>query len=106
MKARIYRPVRTAMQQSGQANNHHWILEFASQSSLFIDPLMGWTGMTDTAQQIKLPFTTEQEAVEYAKRNGLEFELETPENRTIKPKSYAVNFSFNRVIDTPAKASE
>jgi hypothetical protein len=106
MKARIYRPARTAMQQSGQANNHHWVLEFAPESPLFIDPLMGWTGMTDTAQEVRLPFTTQEEAIEYANRAGLEFEMKAPEARTVKPKSYATNFAFNRVIDTPQNSSE
>lgn len=105
MKARIYRPVRTAMQQSGQANNHHWVLEFAQQSPLFIDPLMGWTGMTDTGQQVRLAFTSQEEAIEYAKRTGVEFEVKDMETRTVKPKAYAANFAFNRVIDNHGSSS-
>jgi len=101
MKARIYKPVRTAMQQSGQSNNHHWVLEFAPQSAPFIDPLMGWTGMTDTTQQLLLEFTSQEEAVEYAKSNGIEHELKEPKKRVIKPKSYAANFAFNRVLENP-----
>ncbi len=104
MKARIYRPTRTAMQQSGQADSNHWLLEFEPQSSPYIDPLMGWTGMTDTTRQLYIEFTTQEEAVEYAKRCGLDYELKEPKARTVKPKSYAANFAFNRIIDKPGNA--
>jgi hypothetical protein len=100
MKARIYRPARTAMQQSGQADNNHWLLEFVPQSSPYIDPLMGWTGMTDTTRELYIKFTTQEEAIDYAKRNHIEFELKEPEPRKIKPKSYAANFTFNRIRET------
>jgi NADH dehydrogenase ubiquinone Fe-S protein 4 len=101
MKAKIYRPARTAMQQSGQADNNHWVLRFEGESPLFVDPLMGWTGTSDNTQQLRLTFTSQEEAVAYAKRNGIEFELKEPEKRVVKPKSYAANFAFNRVIDHP-----
>jgi hypothetical protein len=100
MKARIYRPTRTAMQQSGQASNNHWVLELAPQSSPFIDPLMGWTGMTDTTRELRMVFTTQEEAIDYAKRHKIDFELQDAKIRVIKPKSYAANFAFNRVIDS------
>ncbi len=93
MKARIYRPTRNAMQ-SGQAETRRWKLVFTPQAGLYIDPLMGWSGMTDTTQQIQMYFKSEEEAIEYAKRNQLEYEIKEPELRIIKPKSYAANFSY------------
>lgn len=101
MKARIYRPARTAMQQSGQADNQHWILEFAPRSSPYIDPLMGWTGSTDTTHQLRLNFTTQLEAEDYARRHELEFEVGEPKARIIKPKSYSANFAANKMIEHP-----
>ena len=100
MKARIFKPTKTAMQQAGQANNHHWILEFAPQGAPYIDPLMGWTGQTDTTRQLRLTFTSQDEAIEYAKKNDIPFELKDPKARTVKPKSYAANFAYDRVRDT------
>ncbi len=97
MKAHIFRPTRTAMQ-SGQANTREWIFEFIPESSLFIDPLMGWSGMKDTTRQIQIAFDSQEEAIAYAKRNGLDFQLAEPKMRVIKPKSYAANFAFNKVI--------
>ena len=96
MKARIYRPTRTAMQ-SGQANTHKWRLECLPEVAPSIDPLMGWTTMKDTTAQIKLFFDTEEEAIDYAKRNNLAFELVEPQISNAKPKSYSANFAANRV---------
>jgi hypothetical protein len=96
MKARIYRPTRTAMQ-SGIANTLQWKLEFVPVANQFIDPLMGWSGQTDTSQEIQMYFPTKEEAYAYAKRNNLEFEEKGPKTRVIKPKSYAANFAFNKV---------
>lgn len=91
MKARIYRPTKTAMQ-SGRARTKEWVLEYEQVSSRFIDPVMGWTGSEDMRQEIKLRFVTKDEAIAYAKRKGLEFELFTPNEPVVKPKSYADNF--------------
>lgn len=97
MKALIFRPTRNAMQQSGQQDNNPWLLTFTRVTPLFIEPLMGWTGSQDMMDEVQLTFATRQEAIDYAQRNGLEFEIREPQMRIIKPKSYAANFAFNRV---------
>ena len=100
MKARIYKPARTAMQQSGQASHNHWVLAVAPQSAPYIDPLMGWTGQTDMTRELEMKFSTQEEAVKYAKAHNIAYELLEPEQRVIKPKSYAANFAYNRVLDS------
>ena len=97
MKARIYKPVHTAMQSGKASHTQHWTVEFLPTAPLFVDPLMGWTGQTDTTQQLEMTFESEQAAIDYAKRNGLEYELQEPKMRIIKPKAYASNFVYNRV---------
>lgn len=96
MKAKIFKPARTAMQ-SGEANTKKWRLVFVPDTPLFTDPLMGWTGQIDTTQQVQLRFSTKEEAVEYAKNKGIEYDLDEPKQAKIKPKSYAANFAYNRV---------
>lgn len=98
MEARIYQPARTAMQ-SGEAKTRHWVLEFLPDASSFVEPLMGWTGGTDTTQQVKLSFDTREEAIAYAEKNMIAYEVyeTTPKLKIIKPKSYASNFAFNKV---------
>jgi hypothetical protein len=95
MLARIYRPAKTAMQ-SGKAKTHLWELAFAPASARVPDPLMGWTQSTDMNGQVRLAFDSREEAVAYAQRHGIAFEvLADPENhRTIK--TYADNFAFHR----------
>lgn len=55
-----------------------WILEFEPRGKPFIDPLMGWTGGTDTLRQIKLRFPTLEAAIGYACRQGLRYEVHGP----------------------------
>jgi len=96
MRARIYQPPKTAMQ-SGRAATHEWVLEFEPASPKRPDPLMGWIGGADTQTQVKLGFATLDEAVAYAERNGIAYELELPHERRVKPKAYADNFKYGRI---------
>ena len=52
--------------------------EFEPRSRPFIDPLMGWTGSTDTLRQLKLRFPTREAAIDYARRQGLRYEVREP----------------------------
>jgi hypothetical protein len=95
MRARIYQPPKTAMQ-SGRAGTDHWALEFEPASARRPDPLMGWIGSADTQTQVRLTFETREEAVSFAEKNGIEYELELPQVRRVKPKAYADNFRYGR----------
>jgi hypothetical protein len=95
MKARIFRQPKTAMQ-SGTAATHDWVLEFEPSEPRRADPLMGWIGGADTQSQVRLVFASREEAVAYAGRQGLAYDLELPRERVFKPKAYADNFKFGR----------
>ena len=77
--------------QSGLANNNKWIIEFKTKDS-GVDPLMGWESSTDTLTELKLEFSTKKLAIDYAKKNKIDFELIEPQKRKIVKKSYADNF--------------
>ena len=62
MAARIYKPAKTAMQQ-GKAQTRDWVLEFIPDEPSIIEPLMGWTSTTETRPQVRMSFTTKDEAV-------------------------------------------
>jgi hypothetical protein len=96
MRARIYQPPKNAMQ-SGRAGTHEWVLEFERLSPQRPDPLMGWIGSSDTQQQVRLTFATREEAVAYAEKQGIVYDLELPQSRQIKPKAYADNFRYGRI---------
>lgn len=97
MLAKIYRPTKSAMT-SGQANARDWVLEFAIEAARRIDPLMGWTSSADMASQVKLRFATREEAVDYARRHGLAYEVVEPKPRkpVIRPRGYGGNFATER----------
>lgn len=90
-KAKIYKPVKTAMQ-SGKANSRIWVLEFEQENKRFNEPLMGWVGSSDMKQELKLRFKTKEEAVAYAQKAGLDFEVIEPKIPKVIIKSYADNF--------------
>lgn len=91
-QARIYKPSKTAMQ-SGKGKTNSWVLEFIPENARSIDPVMGWTGSSDMkSTEVKLKFSTKEDALEYAKANGIEFELIEPKHTSIKTNSYSKNF--------------
>ena len=77
MDARIFKPSKTAMQ-SGRGKTHEWVLEFASSAHRESDPVMGWTSINDTTGQVRLHFETRDQAIAYAKREGLTFSVDEP----------------------------
>ena len=95
MFARIYRPSKTAMQ-SGRAKTHDWVLEFEPASARIPDPLMGWTSSDDMRQQVTLEFETREEAIEYAEKNAIPFQVFEPHSPRPRPKAYSDNFRFDR----------
>lgn len=94
-KVRIYQPAKNAMQ-SGRAKTRHWILEYEPIAAQHNDRLMGWAGHGDTRRQVKLRFETREDAVAYAERRGLDYEVEEPRARKIRAKSYSDNFRYGR----------
>lgn len=97
MRARIYCPTKNAMQ-SGKARSKQWVLEYEPESPKAIDPLMGWTGSQDMRQQLCLEFDTAEEAVAYATRHGIPYQVFEPHRPSQKSKSYADNFRFDRKV--------
>jgi hypothetical protein len=93
-KARIYKPCRNPMQ-SGKANTHEWCLEYNKPDLRFVDPIMGWTGSHDVlTSEVKLSFATLEEAISYAARNNIEYEVFEPKAAPFKIKAYANNYKF------------
>ena len=88
---RIYQPSKTAMQ-SGRRNTQQWLLVFEPDGRRPIDPLMGWVGSEDTRSQLRLQFDSRGEAVDFAERNGLTYDVFEPQPFVVRPKSYAENF--------------
>ena len=54
---------------------------------------MGLESSTATLTELKLEFSTKELAIDYAKKNKIDFELIEPQKRKIVKKSYSDNFT-------------
>jgi len=97
MRARIYKPAKTAMS-SGTAKTKEWVLEFAPASARSIDPLMGWTSSSDMNSQVRLRFDSLEAAKEYAADHGIDAVVLKPKQRkpNVRPGGYGENFATTR----------
>ena len=82
--------------QSGRAKSKDWVLEYEPERPRAVEPLMGYTASSDMRQQVRLRFSSREEAVAYAKRNGIAYRVMQPRERIPKRMSYAENFRFDR----------
>ncbi len=95
MTALIFQPTKNAMQ-SGRARTKGWVLKFEPSARRNLDPLMGWTGSTDTSGQVTLKFKTREEAERFAKAHELSYEIVATAPRKRLSKSYSDNFKAGR----------
>ena len=95
--ARIYRPTRGATQ-SGHARTKAWLLEYERMEPVEIEPMMGWTGSSETEMQVKVTFETREEAIAFAEKRGIVYEVEDrPPEQVRHGLSYSDNFKSSRV---------
>ena len=77
--------------QSGLGKSDKWLIRFETNDS-GLNPLMGWESSSDTLSELNLEFSTKELAIEYAKKNKINFEIIEPQKRKTVKKSYADNF--------------
>ena len=77
--------------QSGLGKSDKWLIRFETVDTN-INPLMGWESSTDTLSELNLEFSSKELAIEYAKKNKIDFEIIEPQKRKTVKKSYADNF--------------
>lgn len=97
MRARIFRPAKTAMS-SGTAKTRAWVLEYMPAEAREVDPLMGWTSSGDMNSQVRLRFETLEAARDYAAANGIDAVVVQPKQRkpNIRARGYGENFATDR----------
>jgi len=81
--------------QSGKGKSKNWLLEFDTLNT-GVNPLMGWETSTDTLSEIKIEFSTKDQAIRYAKKNNIEYYIIEPKENKIIKKSYSDNFLKNK----------
>ncbi|KAM9679639.1 NADH dehydrogenase [ubiquinone] iron-sulfur protein 4, mitochondrial isoform 1-T1 [Dama dama] len=67
-KARIFVPARNNMQ-SGVNNTKKWKMEFDTRER-WENPLMGWASTADPLSNLVLTFSTKEDAIAFAEKNG------------------------------------
>jgi len=77
--------------QSAKRNTKNWLLEFDTLDT-GINPLMGWETSQDTMSEVKLEFPSKKQAIDYAKKNNIDYYVVEPQKSKIIKKSYADNF--------------
>ena len=77
--------------QSGLGKADKWVFKFETENA-GVNPLMGWETNTNTLSELNLEFTTKELAIEYSKKNKIDFEIIEPQKRKTVKKSYADNF--------------
>ena len=77
--------------QSGLKKFDKWGIEFITIDTS-INPLMGWESSDDTYSEINLEFSSKDLAIEYAKKNKIDYEVIESKKRTVIKKSYTDNF--------------
>jgi hypothetical protein len=97
MQVRIYRPAKNAMQSGAAGNAGKWVLEYEPAAPKRPDRLMGWLGSDDTTQQVRLKFATCEQAVAFAKRKGLDYQVAAEPQKSFRPKNYADNFRYDKM---------
>ena len=77
--------------QSGLGKTNKWILEYETKNPTR-NPLMGWESSNDTFSELKLEFSSIDQAINYAKKMKIDFEIIEPKKRKVIKKSYSDNF--------------
>ena len=77
--------------QSGMRNTKNWLLEFDTLNT-GINPLMGWESSKDTMSEVKIEFSSREQAINYAKKNNIDYYVVESQKSKIIKKSYSDNF--------------
>lgn len=93
MKVLIYRQSKNVMQ-SGRGRVGKWVLEYETPTARAPDSLMGWASSGDTLNQVRLFFSSEDEAVAFAGRRGWDFIVMAPHDRKVTSRNYVDNFRY------------
>lgn len=101
-RVRIFEPPKNVMQ-SGTDNTHHWEMEFDARER-WENPLMGWCSTGDPLSNLKLQFSDKEEAIQFCEKNGWKWYVqESFKEKNVKPKSYGINFSWDKRTRTSTK---
>lgn len=91
----IHQPAPDTIQ-SGRLGSEKWVIDFPSDHKVEIDPLTGSAGSADMMREVRLSFDSKEQAIAYAKANGIAFQVLERSKHEPKGRSYGDNFAFDR----------
>ena len=95
MDVKIYMPSRNPMQSGrGRGSNEGWVLEYELETPRRPENLMGWTSSSDTLNQVKLNFVSQEDAIAFAEKKGWAYTVLPKQERVVKPRNYVDNFKY------------
>ncbi|XP_045892076.1 NADH dehydrogenase [ubiquinone] iron-sulfur protein 4, mitochondrial [Micropterus dolomieu] len=100
-KVHIFVPARTSMQ-SGVNNTKKWKMDFDTRER-WENPLMGWASTGDPLSNMVLTFSSKEDAIAFAEKNGWSYDITEKRNSKPRVKSYGANFSWDKRTRRSAK---
>lgn len=91
LSAKIYKPTKSVTQ-SGTRKSQLWVLEYDDVGCKYYYPLTGLIGTEGTLEQVHLKFTSKENAIRFARSNGINFSIVEPHGTLRHLRSYADNF--------------
>lgn len=80
--------------QSGSAKTKRWVMECDDPSLKGPEPLMGWTACHGTEEQVRLYFSTKEEAIQFVQNKGWQYSVAKERVKRVKPRNYSDNFRY------------
>ncbi|KAL0979910.1 hypothetical protein UPYG_G00191480 [Umbra pygmaea] len=97
----IFVPARNAMQ-SGAHGIKKWKMDFDTRER-WENPLMGWASTADPMSNVNLTFTSKEDAIAFAEKNGWSYDITEKMEKKPRAKSYGANFSWDKRTRRSAK---
>ncbi|TKS78365.1 NADH dehydrogenase [ubiquinone] iron-sulfur protein 4, mitochondrial [Collichthys lucidus] len=100
-KVHIFVPAKSAMQ-SGVNSTKKWKMDFDTRER-WENPLMGWASTADPLSNMMLSFSSKEDAIAFAEKNGWSYDVTEKRNSKPRVKSYGANFSWDKRTRRSAK---
>ncbi|XP_008334328.1 NADH dehydrogenase [ubiquinone] iron-sulfur protein 4, mitochondrial [Cynoglossus semilaevis] len=100
-KVHIFVPTKSAMQ-SGINGTKKWKMDFDTRDR-WENPLMGWASSADPLSNMVLTFSSKEDAIAFAEKNGWSYDVSEKKSSKPRVKSYGANFSWDKRTRRSAK---
>jgi hypothetical protein len=92
----IYQEAKPATQ-SGDWRGRRWRMDWdiLPKGHRWENPLIGWQSSGDFMQGTHINFSSKEDAIHFAEKQGYEYFVQEPNSRKFAPKAYANNFLYS-----------